>query len=116
MEAIVSNEVQIGVILDKDEKSRISRFLGSIDCVLWEILSPEQRIIYENQRCIKMFADYGMTLDGYTTFLNACHEVAQLTDLPFSLEEDFQGLKTWDAWNDAVDLAIEKARGEMVFG
>ena len=42
MEAILSNDVQIGVTLDDDTKSRVYSFLGTIDCLLWEILSPTE--------------------------------------------------------------------------
>jgi hypothetical protein len=101
---------QAGIYLDQDTKKRVESFLQTVDGLLWEVLLPELRTIYDGLRVIRMFTDYGMTIPGYVEFLNACHDLVKLTDLPFSLDEEFGGLKNWDDWNSAIETATEKAR------
>jgi len=54
--------------------------------------------------------DHATTPRGYFEFLNLCHHIVSLTELPFSLDEKFGGLKSWEAWNNAIDKAIEDCK------
>ncbi len=51
-----------------------------------------------------------MTGKGYVELLNTCNHLVQLTGLPFSLDEDYGGLKNWDAWNTAIEKAVEDCK------
>jgi hypothetical protein len=35
--------------------------------------------------------------------------------LPFSLDEDFGGLKRWEAWNNGIEKAIEDCEIKFAF-
>jgi hypothetical protein len=100
----------VRIQLSKDCKSRVNELLEHADIIFFHILNKKQRKLYSHFSGIEFFLKYGMTGTGYIEFLNACNSLARLTGLPFSLEEEYGGLKTWDAWNAAVEKAIEDCK------
>jgi hypothetical protein len=54
--------------------------------------------------------DHDTTPKGYVEFLNLSHHLVRMTGLPFSLEDDFGGLKSWEVWNNATDRAMEDCK------
>ena len=100
----------IGIYLEKEEKDRVDTFLLSVDHLFWTTLSRKQRKIYNAYQAIQMFSEHGMTVEGYLQFLDCIRELIVLTGLPLSLEADYAGLGSWDAWNAVSDRAFESIK------
>lgn len=96
------------IYLSEESRAYLDNFLDGVDIVFSNMLDKPQKQIYYNIAGVKLMARIGMTEKGYISFLNACHALQDLTDLPFSLDEDFGGLSNLDAWDTAVDEAVEK--------
>lgn len=99
-----------GVPLSEESKYRARGLVEQVEMIFSEILPPKQEELY--QKCINLRETLGhdTTPEGYIDFLNLCHHLFQLTRLPFSLEEDFGGLKTWEAWDIATEKAVEECK------
>lgn len=102
--------IHVSIQLSKECKSRVRQLLDHADIIFYQTLSKKQKELYSYFSEIKMFMEHGMTDVGYIEFLNACGSLVKITDLPFSLEEDYGGLKTWEAWNTAIEKAIEDCK------
>jgi hypothetical protein len=98
------------VELSMECKSRVNELLEFADIIFFHTLSKKQRDLYNHFSGIRIFLEHGMTGRGYIELLNTCNSLSRLTGLPFSIEEKYGGLKTWDAWNNATDKAIEDCK------
>jgi hypothetical protein len=98
------------IYLSEESKAYLENFLDGVDIVFTNMLDKPQKQIYYNIAGVKLMARIGMIEKGYISFLNACKTLEGLTGLPFSLDEDFGGLSNLDAWDTAVDEAVEKHR------
>jgi hypothetical protein len=102
---------KIVIELSSDCKSHIEDLVDFADMILFRTLSKKQRELYNYFSTIRYLSRREtMTGNGYVELLNACNSLARLTGLPFSVEEQYGGLKDWDEWNNAIDKAIKESR------
>jgi hypothetical protein len=104
------NTCYVRIGLSDESRSRARMFLEHVESIFFHILPPQQEELYQ---CCINFRDTlenDMTGNGYVEFLKMWNRLIEMTGLPFSLEEDFGGLKNWDAWNDAVEKAMENCK------
>ena len=102
--------MHVCIDLSEECKLHVESLLENADLIFSDSLSEEQRELYQHVSQIKSFMNLNMTAKGYMEFLNRCNNLARLTGLPFSLEEEYGGLKTWDAWNTASEKAMEDCK------
>lgn len=100
----------IGVRLSDESRNRARELLEHVEMIFFNILPPKQEELYRYSINLRDMLDYDTTPKGYVEFLNLCQHLVQMTGLPFSLEEDFGGLKSWDAWNNAIVNTIEDCK------
>lgn len=100
----------VGMPLSTESKDRARELVEHVEMIFFYILPPKQEELY--RYCINLRDKLGhdSTPSGYIEFLNLCHHLVRLTGLPFSLDEDFGGLQSWEAWNNAIDQAIEDCK------
>lgn len=106
----MSDYNRVGIYFEKEEKDRVDSFLSTVNHLLWLTLSKKQRKIYDLYQVVQMFRDHGMTVNGYLNFIEATNELMILTGLPFSLEADYAGLGSMEAWSSVSDKAMEAAK------
>lgn len=100
----------IGVRLSDESRNRARELVEHVEMIFFNILPPKQEELYRYSINLRDMLDYDTTPKGYVEFLNLCQHLVQMTGLPFSLEEDFGGLKSWDAWNNAIVNTIEDCK------
>jgi hypothetical protein len=107
---LVASKSYIGVRLSDESRNRARELLEHVEMIFFNILPPKQEELYRYSINLRDMLDYDTTPKGYVEFLNLCQHLVQMTGLPFSLEEDFGGLKSWDAWNNAIVNTIEDCK------
>lgn len=100
----------IGVRLSNESRNRARQLVENVEMIFFSILPPKQEELYRYSINLRTMLDYDTTPKSYVEFLNLCQHLVQMTGLPFSLEEDFGGLKSWEAWNNAIEKAIEDCK------
>ncbi len=100
----------IGVRLSDESRNRARGLVDNVETIFFYILPPKQEELYRYSINLRDMLDYDTTPKGYVELLNLCQHLVQMTGLPFSLEEDFGGLNSWDAWNNAIEKAIEDCK------
>jgi hypothetical protein len=102
-----------GIYVEKEERDRVDAFLTQVEHLFWSSLSAQQRSVYDAYRSLRTLGGQGMTIKGYLEFMRASKELTVLTQIPFSLEADYAGLGSWDAWDAAVTKAFKAAKSKQ---
>jgi hypothetical protein len=100
----------VRIRLSEECKYRAKELLEHVEMIFFHILPARQEELYQYCLRLRDMLDYDMTGKGYIEFLNTCNHLVRLTGLPFSLEEEYGGLKTWEAWDNAIENAVEDCK------
>ena len=105
----------IGVRLSDESRHRARELVEHVEMIFFYVLPAKQEELYRYCINLRDMLDHDTTPKGYVEFLNLCHHLVRMTELPFSLEEEFGGLKTWEEWNNAIEKAIEDCKIKFAF-
>src|SRR5690242_7133415 len=95
----------IRVTLSDESRHRARELVEHVEMIFFYILPPKQEELYRYYVNLRNMLDHATTPKGYVEFFDLCQHLVQMTGLPFSLDEDFGGLKSWEAWNNDIDKA-----------
>lgn len=106
----MSNLQDISISFEDDEKHRIELFISQVHHFLSISLTQRQQKILLNFYVLQIFKEYGLTVNGYLSFIQVINELQKLTKLPFSLESDIGGLGSQKEFHTVVQgiYQIEK--------